>query len=201
MPRRLRPEERALWAQITDQVTPLDRRARNAAMVMAEPKAPSPPRESSALPMPMQPLPLPRRSAPPVSLTSHSLSPDPFTALEARPPRMDAKAHAKLKRGKLAPEARLDLHGMTLREAEPVLRAFLLRAVRARMRLVLVITGKGRGGGMEEGPLPVRRGALRHMVPDWLHRPPLSAHVLQITPAHQRHGGQGALYVYLRKTP
>jgi len=63
---------------------------------------------------------------------------------------------------------------------------------------VLVITGKGRDDD-GPGPIPRRRGVLRHQVPQWLSRPPLGPAVLQVTPAHRKHGGEGALYVYLRR--
>ncbi len=109
---------------------------------------------------------------------------------------MDAKTHRKMNQGKLRPEARLDLHGMTLTAAQPELWHFILSCHAAGLRLVLVITGKGRG---DHGPLPTRPGALRHQVPHWLHSPPLSAVVQQVTAAHYRHGGEGAYYVYLRR--
>ena len=112
---------------------------------------------------------------------------------------MDAKAYRRLTRGKLDPEARIDLHGMTLAEAQPALGGFLRRAQADGRRLVLVITGKGRGRSDDAGPLPYRNGALRHEVPLWLQRPPLHPMVQQVAPAHARHGGSGALYVYLRR--
>lgn len=112
---------------------------------------------------------------------------------------MDARLHRQMSRGKLIPEARLDLHGMTLSHAQPAVERFVLRAHASGLRLVLVITGKGRSVPDGNGPLPIRPGALRHHVPLWLQRPPLSARVLQVTPAHRRHGGEGAYYVYLRK--
>jgi DNA-nicking Smr family endonuclease len=102
-------------------------------------------------------------------------------------------------RGKSEPEARIDLHGMTLAEAHPALIGFVLRAQGAGNRLVLVITGKGRRV-QDDGPIPQRIGALRHQVPHWLHSPPLGSVVQQIAPAHQRHGGAGAYYVYLRRS-
>lgn len=119
-------------------------------------------------------------------------------ALAEAPLRMDHKKHRQMTRGKLSPEARLDLHGMTLNAAQPALIRFLLEAHSNGARLALVITGKGRAGG-PDAPLPVRPGALRYNVPHWLHMPPLSAIVLQVTAAHQRHGGDGAYYVYLRR--
>jgi DNA-nicking Smr family endonuclease len=87
---------------------------------------------------------------------------------------------------------------MTQDRAHSALTGFVLRAHREDKRLVLVITGKGRDS--DEGDImPVRRGVLRHQVPHWLSVPPLSGIVLQVTPAHLRHGGGGAYYVYLRR--
>jgi DNA-nicking Smr family endonuclease len=128
---------------------------------------------------------------------SDDLLPGLAESLGRAPLRMDAGTFAKLKRGKLRPEARIDLHGMTLAEAHPALIGFVLNARAAGKRLVLVITGKGRANDWE-APIPARAGRLRHDVPRWLSLPPLASAVLQVAPAHRRHGGEGALYVYLR---
>ena len=112
--------------------------------------------------------------------------------------RMDHAAFRKMTRGKLKPEGRIDLHGMTLSQAHPALTRFILDAHAAGKRLVLVITGKGKDRETPD-PIPIRRGVLRHQVPMWLHNPPLGAVVLDIREAHQRHGGGGAYYVYLKK--
>ncbi len=120
-----------------------------------------------------------------------------------RPPlplAMDAKLHARMTRGKLAPEARIDLHGMTLAEAQPELLRFILNAQACGLRLVLVITGKGRPAP-EGDPMARRSGILRHQVPVWLRQAPLGPAVQQVAEAHLRHGGAGALYVYLRRNP
>jgi DNA-nicking Smr family endonuclease len=114
------------------------------------------------------------------------------------PLRMDAGTHARMTRGKLQPEARIDLHGMTLAEAHPELIRFILNAHSSGLRLVLVITGKGKRRE-DTGPIPQRVGALRHQVPHWLHLPPLGPVVLQVSEAHLKHGGGGAYYVYLRR--
>lgn len=119
-------------------------------------------------------------------------------SLADAPLRMDAGTHARMQRGKLSPEARVDLHGLTLAEAHPELVHFILSANSAGMRLVLVITGKGKLRE-DHGPIPQRIGALRHQVPQWLRLPPLGPVVLQITEAHLKHGGSGAYYVYLRR--
>ena len=79
-----------------------------------------------------------------------------------------------------------------------MLSRFILSAYADGKRLVLVITGKGKERD-DGGPIPVRFGVLRHQVPQWLALTPLSSAVLQITQAHDRHGGGGAYYVYLRK--
>jgi DNA-nicking Smr family endonuclease len=111
---------------------------------------------------------------------------------------MDAKSFGKMKKGKLHPEARIDLHGMTLDEAHPALLGFILQSQAMGRRLVLVITGKGKLRD-ELAPMPVRQGVLRHQVPHWLNMTPLRPLILQITPAHISHGGSGAYYVYLKR--
>lgn len=92
----------------------------------------------------------------------------------------------------------MDLHGMTLSQAQPELVNFVLRSHQAGLRLVLVITGKGEGPG-ERGPIPYQRGILRRQVPHWLTQAPLGPLILDVVPAAPRHGGNGALYVYLRR--
>lgn len=111
---------------------------------------------------------------------------------------MDRKAFGRLKRGKLVPEGRIDLHGMTLDRAHPELTRFILSSQASGRRLVLVITGKGRTGSDHE-PFLAQRGILRRNVPIWLGMPPLAQAVLQVAPAHINHGGDGAFYVYLRR--
>jgi DNA-nicking Smr family endonuclease len=128
----------------------------------------------------------------------HDLQPALVDRLNHAPVQMDRKNYTRMKRGKLVPEARIDLHGMTLAAAHPRLMSFILRAHGDGARLALVITGKGKNKP-DEGPIPTRHGVLRHQVPQWLSMPPLGALVLQIAPAHQSHGGTGAYYVYLRR--
>jgi DNA-nicking Smr family endonuclease len=101
-------------------------------------------------------------------------------------------------RGKLSPEARIDLHGMSVAEAQPELTRFILASHALGRRLVLVITGKGRASD-DSGPVPQRVGILKHQMPIWLSREPLRSLVLQVVEAHLKHGGGGAFYVYLRR--
>lgn len=116
----------------------------------------------------------------------------------------DRKSAKRLRSGRVEIEARLDLHGMRQDEAHQALRAFLLRAHGRGLRWVLVITGKGglssRAGDADDGVIPVRdRGVLRRNVPRWLAEPDLRTLIVSFTEAAAAHGGDGALYVHLRK--
>ncbi|NBO20507.1 MAG: DNA mismatch repair protein MutS, partial [Rhodobacteraceae bacterium] len=128
----------------------------------------------------------------------HNIAPSLGEELAQAPLRMDAKQFGRMTRGKLMPEARIDLHGLTLAEAHPELIRFILNAQSQGLRLVLVITGKGKRRD-DTGPIPQRIGALRHQVPQWLRMSPMGPAVLQVAEAHLRHGGSGAYYVYLRR--
>lgn len=175
--RGLKTEEEALWRKVAETAKPLR-------------DPPTRPAASTAPPKPAKPVGSPK-------FTQRISSPKSETA---PPPSlsMDRKTFGRMTRGKLAPEARIDLHGMTVAAAHPALTAFILRAEAEGRRLVLVITGKGKRSE-DTGPIPVRPGVLRHQVPHWLETPPLRQAVLQVTPAHRRHGGDGAFYVYLRR--
>ncbi|MEM6373966.1 MAG: Smr/MutS family protein [Pseudomonadota bacterium] len=191
--RKLRPDEEELWRKVA---------ARTERMHPEKPLNPSD--------FVTTPAPAPRKKATfeavPKSLsikatkpsTSVHLSPSISDQVNGRPVQMDRKAFDQMKRGKLRPEGKLDLHGMTLDRAHPALTSFVLSAQAQGKRLVLVVTGKGKQRD-DGGPIPVRFGVLRHQVPQWLAAPPLSSAVLQVSQAHLRHGGGGAYYVYLRR--
>jgi len=193
--RRLSPEDRELWDRVKGSVVPMHR-------TQAIP-APAPKPTPVSLPGPASALP-PAASLSPFRIgqavdhrRTNDLLPGLAESLAQGPLRMDAGTFGKMKKGKLRPEARIDLHGMTLAEAHPALAQFLLESRARGRRLVLVITGKGRLTD-DLAPMPARAGRLRHDVPRWLSLPPLASIVLQVAPAHRRHGGEGALYVYLR---
>ncbi|MBB3994145.1 DNA-nicking Smr family endonuclease [Sulfitobacter undariae] len=135
---------------------------------------------------------------PPSRGTTHNLAPAIHDQIRQAPVQMDQKSFGKLKRGKLRPEGKLDLHGMTLDRAHPALMRFVMSAHSQGKRLILVVTGKGKQRD-EGGPIPVRHGVLRHQVPQWLAMQPMKSVVLQIAQAHISHGGGGAYYVYLRR--
>ena len=104
------------------------------------------------------------------------------------------RERAKLSRGRQEIDARLDLHGMTQIRAHRRLFAFLQRAHSDGLTFVLVITGKGKVGGLES-----ERGVLRRQVPEWLSLPEFRPLVVGFEEAHIGHGGEGALYVRVRR--
>jgi DNA-nicking Smr family endonuclease len=105
-----------------------------------------------------------------------------------------------LEKGRLPVEARLDLHGMRQRDAHAALRRFLKSAQGKGFRHVLVITGKGAAPD-ESRPFyeTDARGVLRQAVPHWLSQPDLAQVVVSFSAAPRGLGGEGALYVRLRK--
>lgn len=191
MSRRLRPEELDLWNRVAD-TTERMKRPRPREDTKPGPKPRKPPPKTEPIPS----FRLGQHSAD--AAPPHDLMSSVSDRVRNAPVRMDRKTHTRMKRGKLKPEARIDLHGMTMDRAHPALTGFIMRSASEGKRLVLVITGKGKDRD-EDGPIPVRRGVLRHNVPHWLGIPPLSQLVLQITPAHVSHGGGGAYYVYLKR--
>lgn len=190
-PRHLSAEERTLWNMVAKRAEPLDKPV--AKMERAKPRAPdvNSPTKHQAIPS-FKVGQLVNHSA------DHDLLPSLGQQMRAAPLQMDRKAFGRLKRGKLKPEARIDLHGMTLAQAHPALTGFILRSAGAGHRLVLVITGKGKQRD-DGGPIPTKFGVLRHQVPQWLAMAPLGSLVMQVSEAHIRHGGGGAYYVYLRR--
>ena len=199
--RKLRPDEKELW----DKVAGSTERMHPEKRVLARPekklaKAPVPeaqPKGRAEAERALQPFRLGEKAR--GRSGGHDVLPPLHDRLHQAPLRMDKKTHGRMTRGKLAPEARIDLHGMTVDRAHQALMAFMLRAVQNEHRLVLVITGKGRRPE-EDGPIPVRHGILKHQLPHWLSTPPLAQIVLQVTAAHRSHGGTGAFYVYLRRS-
>jgi DNA-nicking Smr family endonuclease len=167
-------EDRALWAEITRSVAPL----------RAPPPAPAAaPRKSPAKSHIKA---LARTDA-----VARGAAAKPAPALAP----LDRRQRQRLARGTAPLDARIDLHGKTQREAHAALARFLRRAQREGARFVLVITGKGVRGSADG-----ERGVLRRQVPQWLQLPELRAYVVGFEAAHVGHGGEGALYVRIRKS-
>lgn len=182
LPRRKRAlseEERSLWERVAKQIEPLRKKPRAA-------------KQTAAVAEAKQPSPVPARSAP-RPITS---APSPKPSKPAVPPlvALDRRERAKLSRGKREIDARLDLHGMTQVRAHHALLGFLQRAHQDGLTFVLVITGKGAPGGLD-----AERGVLRRQVPQWLSLPEFRSLVVGFEQAHIGHGGEGALYVRIRR--
>jgi DNA-nicking Smr family endonuclease len=187
------PEELEIWHEVTRTIRAVPRRRKDEAVETPHPHS---------FPHPAAPPLLPDlrigQKVPAKKPVATNLMPSLTDHLAKAPLQMDAKTHSRMQRGRLDPEARIDLHGMTVAEAHGELIHFLLNARANGLRLVLVITGKGKPGN-DHGPIPSRLGAIRHQMPHWLRLPPLNGVVQQLTESHARHGGAGAFYLYLRK--
>ncbi|MBV8686130.1 MAG: Smr/MutS family protein [Alphaproteobacteria bacterium] len=172
--RRLTPDEKTLWARVVETVRPLSGTPRPAG---EDPAPPQPVRESSA---PSRPAPRPVPPAPPAA-------PRPGVTL-------DGSWDRRLSRGLVAPDAVLDLHGHNLATAHDLLDRRLEQAIAAGARLLLLVTGKPPGAER-----PVKRGAIRAAVGDWLAASRHAGAIAAVRSAHPRHGGAGALYIVLRR--
>jgi DNA-nicking Smr family endonuclease len=171
----LSQEERVLWTTVTKSIAPLrDLPASDLDDHAGEPAAPARPIKRAAKPGPTGAS-LPEKKSPP-----------PLAPLGRR-------MKQRVARGKDQIDGRLDLHGLTQSEAHAVLLRFLRTASSRGARLVLVITGKGARAAEGE------RGVLKRQVPHWLALPEFRALVIGFEDAHIAHGGEGALYVRVRR--
>ncbi|EME70439.1 hypothetical protein H261_08153 [Paramagnetospirillum caucaseum] len=155
------------------------------------PADPSP--EAAALPEPVA-SPPPPPGVPPARPSAHPPAPPRSGHGElhhGKAPGLDRRSAERLKKGEMEIEADLDLHGLTQDMAHAQLTAFIQRCWAAQRRCVLVVTGKGKGG---QGV-----GILRAQVPRWLNQSPLRERILGFSYAQPRHGGDGALYVLIRR--
>ncbi len=185
-PRNTSDDEMALWQVATKDAKPLS--LNQAAPEKRRIRLPDPRGFSG----PSRPLP----SVPARRFYPNAATVDPLTDST---PGLDRKTAKSLKKGERTPEARVDLHGMTLDAAHAALTRFIQAQYTGGARCVLVITGKGgdyRGRAVGYGD---NRGVLKRDVPRWLREPALAGAVVGIYQAHKRHGGEGALYVYLKR--
>lgn len=175
------PEERALWARVIATVTPIAREKAAPKAAAPEPPAPMPPGAASVPRIkgrvPPAPLPKPRPAPPPADT-------------------LDASWDRRLSRGLVAPESSIDLHGHTLASAHARLDRGLEAAIARGDRVLLLITGKP---PRPESERPHARGAIRAAVGDWLAGSRHGERIAAVRNAHPRHGGQGALYIVLKR--
>jgi DNA-nicking Smr family endonuclease len=163
-------EERVLWRTITKSVSPLPGRAVEDGETAPAADPPAPLLKSSASPS--------RSVASPPQPKAPPLQP------------LDRRMRQRVARGREPIDARIDLHGLTQAEAHAALSRFLHAASARGARMVLIITGKGTRSG---------EGVLKRQVPLWLALPEFRDLVIGFEGAHAAHGGEGALYVRLRR--
>lgn len=185
----LSESDRALWEQVARSVRALPGRC------------PPEPEEKAARPGPRKQALMPAAPA--------AAAPDPTVSAQRPRPGIDRRQRRDLARGRMRIDSRIDLHGMAQAAAHERLIAHLAAASARGERCVLVITGKGGRRYAQRGDVPpeFRRrsdfdlgaGVLRRMAPLWLDSPPLSALVQAFAHADPCHGGEGALYVLLRR--
>lgn len=209
--RPLTPEEEQLWRQVMKDTEPLGQIARE----------PSTPQESgrpfSAKPTHHGHPPPPKKVAQKISgamppVIRHAQERTLNAQNAARSPAdlsdLDRKSQQRVRRGKIEVDAKIDLHGMRQSEAHQALIARVSRARLDGKRVLLVVTGKGasKGGSTKDGsghgsqPFWARGGGvLKAQVPKWLREDPLRSMIFSVQEAHQRHGGAGALYVFLKR--
>lgn len=181
---KLTDRDKALWEKVTESVTPLGER----------PDAP-----------PLKPRKVVR------DLREGRELPNEWHARPAPTPNagIDRKTRRQIKSGRMDVDRSIDLHGMTQDQAFNVLKAAVEGGVRRGDKTLLVVTGKGgkRFSQLEATPAAYRTrnefeqlgGVLKRMVPIWLNDTELKPFIQSYGPSAKEHGGEGALYVILRK--
>lgn len=182
MKRPPRPEELRLWGMVAETVRarpgekPLKLRAKAKVKPVKGPKvaAPQPTYLASIAPLRIDPA---------------EIRPAPARTAKSAPEHIEPNRRRRLIKEHDPIGARLDLHGFDQDQARPALEAFIRRAYHDRHRAVLIITGKGKIG----------YGVLKKRTPEWLSAPALREMIAGVSQADQRHGGEGALYVALKR--
>lgn len=181
MARRLHPEERSLWHRVVQTIKPL-----HPVKVMLHPQpveqsAPLAKAGAAAPKAPTSKTPGLRRSETKPKLNDNSL---------------DSHWDRRFNKGAIIPDISIDLHGHGLAGAHTRLDQMLDQAIRQKLRVILLVTGKARTHDRASGS---GRGAIAAVVRDWLDASRHAAHIAAIRPAHPRHGGDGALYIVLKR--
>lgn len=178
--RGLSEEERALWESVAKQTKPLRKKPRAAKL--------------EAVLLDAETVVAGKRASPKPTASTKTLAASKPPAAPPLAP-IGRRERSQLSRGRKDIDARLDLHGMTQSRAHHALSNFLERAHRDGLTFVLVITGKGRTTAAQS-----ERGVLRRQVPLWLSLPEFRSLVVGFEEAHIGHGGEGALYVRIRRS-
>lgn len=171
------------WARLTASANPLTGETRNRHLPTRAEKKPSPAKTAPHLKT---------KSTPPAHSPSEPRTPSIAPPVGRKPTPQDdlqLRTRRRLSRGTIALDGKIDLHGLTLTEAEAALAGFVKRAQSQHQIWLLVVTGKGARG----------EGKLRRALPEWLDRGALAGRVVEYGPAAPNHGGGGAFYLRLRR--
>jgi len=171
-----------LWTEVTRQVKPL-RSMTALPLLEPAPESEQVEKQPAQPPFPTVRLAPSPRSAPPKTITS--------VLTHGTTAGVDRRTAERFKKGTMEIDGRIDLHGMTRDAARVALHSFITQSVARRRRVILVITGKGRQNGGQ--------GVLKAEVPHWLNEPSVRSYILSFSYAQPKHGGEGALYVYLKR--
>lgn len=181
LPAGLDAEALALWRRVAATVRPLDPRRTGEAT------------DSDEQPLGGAPAPMPKPRLPTIPAGRCRPQPPPAGPARETGNTLDGGWDRRLRRGLVAPDRSVDLHGHTLASAHAALEAAIAGAVAADARLLLVVTGR------PPRPGSPTRGLIRAAVPDWLAASGWSSRIAAVRNAHPRHGGAGALYLVLRR--
>ena len=201
----LSDDETVLWQRVTESITPIEALERDRGRVRVTGAETSAPEESPSARAPVSPAKPARVNT---SKSNPGSAPIPQRLTQAPVPKGLGQTDVrKLRSGRINIEARLDLHGLRQGEAHAALRHFLFSSQQRGLRWVIVITGKG-GRSTRSGDSDnyfdglggtAEPGVLRRNVPLWLQEPDLRSIVIGFQTAGPQHGGEGALYINLRR--
>ena len=190
----------ALWGRVIATVTPIHPAKKMAAKKSAVPQVGQPEPQPPKSPQPKSPQPKPVVFAKPAaSRAKHALRANAATARPAgrsAPNNLDSRWDRRIDRGGLIPDIHLDLHETSLSAAHARLDQTLETAILQKMRVILLVTGKAANHDRHSGK---GRGAIASLVRDWLGASRHAAAIAAVRTAHPRHGGNGALYIILRR--
>ncbi|MEM1197571.1 MAG: Smr/MutS family protein, partial [Pseudomonadota bacterium] len=189
VPRGLSAEEQAAWARLAESVTPLAGRQRPASQSQTISQTAKPVGTAQA-PKPVKPAMRKR------AITTRPSTP-PISRIPPAPEGLDSHWERRFKAGRIEPDLTLDLHGHTLDTAYTRITAGLDQARAMGARVVLVIAGRERP--VDPADRAYRRGAIRSKLLDWLAAGPHADSISAVRRAHRSHGGDGALYLILKR--
>lgn len=183
MARRLDDVEKVLWGRVIETVKPLH---------IIRPAV-----EAKAAMPPAKPLAKPQKISQPSGEVAKVATPVKRSAWKLPPPHHNLDGHwdRRINRGAIVPDISIDLHDANLSRAYSRLDGALEQAIAQRLKIVLLVTGKPRTHDRASGE---GRGAIAAVVRDWLAASRHARHISAVRNAHPRHGGAGALYIFLK---